>query len=64
MEVVPAHEDNAANDVAAARANAALRTSRFQRMGRSSGSVMAVVQTIIGVAFLVLFVSILVRVIW
>ena len=61
---MPAHEDNAANDVAAARANAALRTSRFQRMGRSSGGVMAVIQTVIGIAFLALFASILVRVIW
>jgi hypothetical protein len=61
---VPEHEDNATTDVAAARVTAGARTSVYQRMGRSSGGVMAVIQTIIGVAFLVLFASIFIRIIW
>ncbi|MEN3271420.1 MAG: hypothetical protein V7636_181 [Actinomycetota bacterium] len=57
-------EDNTTGDVASARVIAGVRPSVFRRMDRSSGGVVAVIQTIVGIAFLVLFVAIVIQVIW
>ena len=62
--VVSKDEDSTTGDVASARVIAGVRPSVFRRMDRSSGGVLAVIQTIIGIAFLVLFVAIVVQVIW
>ena len=64
--VVPEHEheDEATTDVAMARLTAATRTSRLERMELSRGGLLAALQMIIGVAALVLFVSIVCRIIW